>query len=51
MWPVNYDDINKFHLSVGVGLLVAGFLLFITTYVTFQESINEALGKVVCGFK
>lgn len=40
MWPVNYDDIHKFHLSAGIGLLVAAALLFYGTWDTSYDRLQ-----------
>ncbi|MBI2663279.1 hypothetical protein HYX15_01975 [Candidatus Woesearchaeota archaeon] len=43
MWPINYDDPNKFHISVGIGLIFAGFLLYLTTVWSIYNSIDKLL--------
>jgi len=41
MWPLNYEDLNRFHISLGVGLMVAAFLLHITNTNTTWSNIEK----------
>ena len=42
MWPINYEDFKKLHMSIGAGLLVAAFVLMIQT---FEVNYNFDLDK------
>ncbi len=46
MWPVNYEDQNKFHMSIGIGLMVASFLLYTINNTLFMENISDFETKI-----
>ncbi|MCX6707739.1 MAG: hypothetical protein NT001_06395 [Candidatus Woesearchaeota archaeon] len=36
MWSINYENPHKLHMSIGIGLMVAAFLLFLSnTYFSY----------------
>ena len=37
MWPINYENIHKLHMSLGIGLLVASFIVFFSAHLNFYE--------------
>ena len=47
MWPINYEDPNRLHMSIGIGLLVAGFLLILI----ITNNITEETDKFIEGLK
>jgi len=46
MWPINYDDPNKLHMSIGAGLLVAGFIFFLITMTYNWDNIERFEDKI-----
>lgn len=41
MWELNYEDRNKFHISVGAGMMIAAVLLYITTIWNFYNALAD----------
>lgn len=50
MWEINYDDPWKLSMSIGIGLVLAGFLLLLTHAIAFSDkvtNINEDYYKMM----
>ncbi len=30
MWSINYEDVNKLHMSIGIGLVLGGYILILS---------------------
>ncbi len=43
MWPLNYENLKKFHISVGTGLLVAAFLLLLSNHWAMYDRFDTLL--------
>ncbi len=41
MWGINYEDINKFHISIGLGLLVGAFILSFSSELNYYDRLHE----------
>lgn len=51
MWPINYDDPNKLHMSIGIGLLVAAFLLGLVSIAEGNDVVDELNEKLIGFYK
>jgi hypothetical protein len=40
MWNINYEDKDKFHMSIGIGLIVGSFILFVSNTWFFYEKVD-----------
>ena len=43
MWSINYEDLDKLHMSIGIGLIVAGFILWISSSWVSTLQINTII--------
>jgi len=39
MWEINYENPYKLHMSIGLGLILAGFLLILTNIITSPDKV------------
>ncbi|MFH1182381.1 MAG: hypothetical protein V1702_05455 [Candidatus Woesearchaeota archaeon] len=46
MWPLNYEDLNKFHISLGAGLLVAAFIFYLTVFNSTYDKYIDIQNKI-----
>lgn len=54
MWPINYDDPNKFHISLGIGIIVASYILMIISanwythdFERYEDRYNSSLYNMI----
>jgi len=45
MWPICYEDINKLDISIGMGLLVAAFILFLSNSLSTIANVDSIIDK------
>jgi len=45
MWPICYEDLNKLHMSIGMGLLVASFILILMSTLFFFDNLNIVIDE------
>lgn len=41
MWPINYDSKDKLHMSVGMGIMVAAFVIYLFSINNFNSNLNK----------
>ena len=41
MWELNFEDINKLHMSMGAGLMLASIVLLISTFWTAYDKRDK----------
>ena len=46
MWPINYEDIDKLHMSIGAGLMVASFILLLSSTWTTLSHYEDYLDGI-----
>lgn len=46
MWPINYDDPRKLHMSIGIGLIVAAVILTFTNTLQQIDYSNKLINNV-----
>mgnify|MGYP001561104000 CR=1 FL=1 len=42
MWELNFEDINKLHMSMGAGLMLAAILLYLATFWNVYDRLNSS---------
>ena len=42
MWNVNYENPEKLHMSIGLGLIIASFILYLVSTVYFYDRLDSA---------
>jgi predicted small secreted protein len=47
MWPLNFQDVNKLHMSIGAGLMVAAFILLITQTSEFTNLVSDQNAQII----
>ncbi|HLC32583.1 MAG TPA: hypothetical protein VJJ82_02040 [Candidatus Nanoarchaeia archaeon] len=41
MWPINYNSVSKFTVSIGAGLVIAAFLIYLQSSDDFYTQFNQ----------